>query len=446
LVVSASGIRGIVFEALNPEICSRLASAFAGLLGTGKYVVGRDTRPSGDILAMAVAGGLRAVGSDVVDVGICPTPTIQIAVERHSAAGGIAVTASHNTAEWNALKLISSSGTFLPKSDVDAVIAAFKSRGVKYVGHDRLGLLDADAEAGEYHLSEVLALPVVESEGVRERGYTVAVDCTNGAGADIVPELLRRLGCVVRKLDCRPDGRFRRNPEPLAENLGELCRMVRAEGADIGFALDPDADRLAVVDEQGRALGEDYTLVVCADCVLRRYKGPVVANLSTTMALGNVADRHGVGFFRAPVGEINVVERMKQVEAAIGGEGNGGVILPALHYGRDALVGIALVLTFMCEGGKPLSELMKQFPKYDIVKRKLGLDYEFDPELVREKLEKEFAGCQVNTDDGIRIDMGDGWVHLRRSGTEPAIRLISEAKDSKASNDLIDRVLKVLSG
>jgi len=436
LVISGSGIRGIIYDGLTPDLTCRLASSLVSILGRGKYVLGRDTRPSGGIFQGAVAAGLCGAGGDVVDVGISPTPTIQLAVEHHNARGGIAITASHNPAEWNALKLIS--GT---KEEVDRVVEAARTAAIDYAAHDSAGSVVSDPAACERHASAVLALEDVDPESIRKSGFKVAIDCVNGAGSVMAPGLLEELGCEVHCLDCEPSGDFRRVPEPLAENLGGLCDLVKREGADIGFALDPDGDRLAIVDETGSPIGEEYTLVLCADAVLGRTKGPVVTNLSTTRAVGDVARSHGVEFHRTPIGEINVVNRMKDVGSPIGGEGNGGVILPALHYGRDAMVGMALVLQALARQGRPVSGLLAKYSKYAIFKKKVSLEEDLDVEGLKSILKEEFPGGAFNYDDGIRVDLDQGWLHVRKSGTEPVIRLISETRSLEEAQDMVHRVL-----
>jgi phosphomannomutase len=444
LMISVSGIRGLVFDPLSPEFVCRFAAAFASSLGTGKYVVGRDSRPSGDILKPAVVSGIRGVGCDVIDVGIVPTPTIQMAVETNRAAGGIAITASHNPAEWNALKMISGCGTFLCREDIDRVVDISTSHGIAYASSGGGGSVKEDPGAGDRHIDGILGLDHANAAGIRDHRFKVVIDCTNGAGSLVAPALLRRLGCEVTEISCEPTGLFPRNPEPVKENIGDLCRVVKQGKADVGFALDPDGDRLALVDERGIPVGEDYTLVICADLVLRKSRGPVVTNLSTSMAVEEVARRHGVGFFRTPIGEINVVEKMKEVDSTIGGEGNGGVILPALHFGRDALVGMALVLESLAQDGTTLSELVNRFPRYDIIKQKVRLVDRLDFESLRASLEGEFAGAEFNLDDGIRIDLGDMWLHVRKSGTEPVVRLISEAGGREKAQNLIARALSLL--
>jgi phosphomannomutase len=444
LIISVSGMRGIVFDPLSPEVCARAAAAFAGVVGRGAVVVGRDTRPSGEILKMAVISGLAAAGADVVDLGIVPTPTLQLAVEHHRAAGGIAVTASHNPAEWNALKLVSSAGTFLEKPDVERVAAAFAAGPIAYASAAGAGKVRTDTEACERHIARVLGISYVKPGAIAARGFKVAVDCTNGAASAAIPELLTRLGCRVFEISCDLSGDFKRNPEPLAENLRALSDLVKREGADVGFGFDPDGDRLAVVDERGEALGEDYTLAICADLVLGKKKGPLVTNLSTSLVVEDVARRRGVPFARTPIGEINVVAGMKRAAAVIGGEGNGGVILPEVHYGRDALVGVALVLQALLESGTGLSPMMSGHPKYVIVKEKIAFDRTPDFERVSTAIQAALAGARFNLEDGIRADLGDSWLHVRRSGTEPVVRLIAEARDRAGARALIAKARSVV--
>jgi phosphomannomutase len=439
LVISVSGIRGIAYDPLSPEVCCRFAAALGTILGRGTYVVGRDTRLSGETLERAVLSGLTATGSRVVDLGIATTPTIQLAVEHHRAQGGIAVTASHNPAQWNALKLISSAGTFLERPDVDRITDVFQSGAMAYAPFDQAGALEDDSDAGRRHVDQVLGLGYVDAPRLRKRRLTVAVDCISGAASVVIPSLLEGLGCRVLGLGCEPTGAFARSPEPLPENLKDLCALVRDKGADIGLAFDPDGDRLAIVNERGEAIGEDFTLAISADLVLRERRGPVVTNLSTSMVVEEVARRHGVPFYRAPIGEINVVSKMKQVGSAIGGEGNGGVILPDLHYGRDALVGTALVLQALVESGASLSEMMVKYPKYVILKHKVSFETAPDPRELADRAKRLFPGAQFNLDDGLRVDLGGSWLHIRRSGTEPVIRLIAEAGDSARALALIDQ-------
>jgi len=437
LIIGVSGVRGIVFDPLSPDVCARIAAAFAGLAGNGAIVVGRDTRPSGEILKMAAIAGLASAGADVIDLGLATTPTVQLAVEHHRASGGIAVTASHNGAEWNALKLISRSGTFLAKGEVEKVAAMFRSGRVSYLDWKGGGTLSADQEAGRRHIARVLGSSFIRPEAIKARAFRVAIDCVNGAASVVVPEMLAELGCTVSAINSDTSGDFKRSPEPVAENLGGLRDLVKRDRADVGFAFDPDGDRLALVTEKGDAPGEDMTLAVCADLVLGKSKGPLVTNLSTSRVVEDVAGKHGVPFYRTAIGEINVVAGMKRVGAAIGGEGNGGVILPEIHYGRDALVGLALVLQAMLEAGKQFSEIVGLYPGYAIVKEKVELERMPDFEELASALREQFVGAEFNVEDGVRIDLGRSWLHVRRSGTEPVVRLIAEAPERSQAQDLI---------
>jgi phosphomannomutase len=445
LVISVSGVRGLVFDPLSPEVCSRFAAAFANMLGGGTYVVGRDTRPSGEILEMAVISGIRAAGGSVIAVGISPTPTIQLAVEHHRAKGGIAVTASHNPAEWNAMKLISGAGTFLEKQDVERITEVFRSGISCYAAFDGAGKLSDDKDAGRRHMDKVLGIRFLDASAIAARRFRVAVDCINGAASVVIPEMLEtRLGCEVFPIACEPSGVFKRSPEPLPENLAELSEVIRAKNADIGFAFDPDGDRLALADEKGNPIGEDYTLAICADTVLKRAKGPVVTNLSTSMAVEDIARRHGVNLYRTPIGEANVVAKMKAVGSIVGGEGNGGVILPEVHYGRDALVGTALALQALLESGTIFSEMMVNYPQYVIVKQKVSFDKMPDFDRITALVGERFPGARFNLEDGVRVDSDRGWLHIRKSGTEPVIRFIAEARDRAQALALIDEAKSVI--
>ncbi len=387
----------------------------------------------------AVLAGIQSVGCDVIDVGLAPTPTIQLAVEHHHAAGGLAITASHNPVEWNALKFIGPSGLFLSGEDGAAMREA-TARGIARATWDRLGTVRVDDQAIERHLAQILALPYIDVEALRRRRFHVALDCVRGAGATIMPRLLERLGCTVTAINLETDGRFPRPPEPIAENLSDLERLVCVSGADIGLAVDPDVDRLALVDETGKAVGEDYTLALAAGAVLRRRRGPVVTNLSTSRVVDDAAALAGVEVIRAPVGEVNVAMRMRAVGSPVGGEGNGGVIVSDLHLGRDAPVGAALVLQLLVDDGARLSEVVARRPRYAIVKDKLdrppgGIDLG----TVYAALRSTFAGAGVDTDDGIRFAWADRWVHIRPSGTEPVVRVIAEAPTVEQARELVAR-------
>src|SRR5215210_104525 len=367
LMVSVSGIRGRVGEALTPEVVSRYAAAFGAwsiAQGTARrVVVGRDSRVSGPMFHRIVVGTLQLVGCDVIDIGLTTTPGCQLAVEHHHACGGVMLSASHNPIEWNALKLVGSSGLFLEASEGAALRELLES-GIPYATWDRLGSVVPDADAAARHLAAVLAIPYVDVEAIRRRRFKVALDCVRGAGSTIMPALLGALGCEVVSINMEPDGRFPREPEPIPENLSALEGLVKQSGADIGFAVDPDVDRLAIVSDEGRAIGEDYTLALAAKLVLRHRRGPVVTNLSTSLLVEDVAREAGVEAIRAPVGEVNVATRMRSENAPIGGEGNGGVILPEVHLGRDAPIGAALILQLLAEEGRALSAIVGSLPRY----------------------------------------------------------------------------------
>lgn len=439
LMVSVSGVRGRVGEGLTPEIVSRYAAGFGAwslARSTSRsIVVGRDSRVSGPLYHRTVISALQSVGATVIDVGMAPTPTVQMAVEDHHAAGGLAITASHNPIDWNALKFISSTGLFLDASEGSAM-RAFIERGIPYASWDQLGDLTVDSGATERHIEKILALPYVDVEGIRARRFTVAFDSCHGAGATIMPQLLEQLGCNVHAINLEPDGRFHRSPEPVAENLGELETLVRTSGAAIGFATDPDVDRLALVSDKGKAIGEDYTLAFAARVVLQHRPGTVVTNLSTSRIVDDIAAEAGSHVIRAPVGEVNVATRMRDESAIVGGEGNGGVILPELHLGRDAPVAVALVLQLLHETGESITQLVARYPHYSIVKDKLDRpDGRLDA--VYESLRAAFADAAIDTQDGLRLSWTDRWVHVRPSGTEPIVRVIAEAPTSLQAKILI---------
>lgn len=440
LMVSVSGIRGRVGEGLTPEIVARYAAGFGAWVrsrGDGTVVVGRDSRVSGPMFQRVVLSALQSVGIDVIDIGMAPTPTIQLAVEHHHAGGGLAITASHNPVEWNALKFIGPSGLFLDAND-GAAMRAIADGEIPRARWDELGAVSEDREAIARHLNAVLSLPFIDVEGLRRRRFRVALDCVHGAGSVIIPSLLEALGCEMVAIGLEADGRFPRPPEPVPENLGELERLVRETGADLGLATDPDVDRLALVSDTGVAIGEDYTLALAAQLVLRHRAGPVVANLSTSRVLEDVAAREGRQVIRAPVGEVNVALRMRSEGAAIGGEGNGGVILSEVHLGRDAPVGVALVLQMLLESDEPLSAVVRRYPKYSIVKDKLDRpDAPLDS--VYSALRSEFADAEQDTQDGLRLAWPDRWVHVRPSGTEPIVRVIAEAPTEPEARELIAR-------
>lgn len=443
LMVSVSGIRGRVGEALTPEVVARYAAAFgawSAARGGGPsnaIVVGRDSRVSGPMFHRVVLSALQSVGCRVIDIGLTTTPTCQLAVEDHHAAGGLMISASHNPIEWNALKFIGPTGLFLEASE-GAEMRALVERGIPRASWDRLGEIEPDDRAIARHIDRVLAIPYLDVEGIRARRFSVALDCVRGAGAAIMPALLERLGCRVTAINTETDGRFPRPPEPVAENLGELERLVRDTNAAIGFAVDPDVDRLALVSDAGTAIGEDFTLALAAMLVLRHDRGPIVTNLSTSRIVEDVAARANVPVIRAPVGEVNVAVRMRDERGPVGGEGNGGVILRDVHLGRDAPVGAALLLQLLLEEKKPLSQIVAALPRYVIVKDKLdrpnaALD------VVYQNLRDAFPDGAVDMQDGLRLSWTDRWVHVRPSGTEPIVRVIAEAPTSAEAHDLVKR-------
>ena len=439
LMVSVSGVRGRVGEALTPDVVCRFAAGFgAWAMARGpsrRIVVGRDSRVSGPMFHRAVVAALESVGCEIVDIGMAPTPTVQLAVEHHHAAGGLAITASHNPIEWNALKFIGSSGLFLDAAEGAAMRATVESVFPRATW-DRLGHVVADNEAVARHVDAILALSFLDVEGIRRRRFRVALDTCRGAGAVIMPQLLERLGCETVSINLEPDGRFPRPPEPVAANLGELEELVRSSGAEIGFATDPDVDRLALVSEQGRALGEDYTLALAAGLVLRHRSGPVVTNLSTSRIVDDIVERAGSRVVRAPVGEVNVAVRMRTEGAVVGGEGNGGVILPELHLGRDAPLGVAILLQLLLEEERPLSQIVADYPRYSIVKEKLDRP-SASLDSVYAALRSTFATASADTQDGLRLAWDDAWVHVRPSGTEPVVRVIAEAPSEARAQAII---------
>lgn len=439
LMESVSGVRGRVGDAMTPEVVARYALAFGvwSLLRSKSRVIvlGRDTRVSGPIFHRVAGASLEAAGVHVVDVGVAPTPTIQLAVEHFHAAGGLAITASHNPIEWNALKFISSSGMFLDAAQGSELRTLMQS-GVRGATWGNLGFTEPDSGAIQRHIEAILALSVIDQESIKRHGFRVALDTCHGAGSIIMPDLLQRLGCDVHLINGTPDGRFHRPPEPVAENLTELEQAVRETNAAIGLATDPDVDRLALVSDAGRAIGEDYTLALAARVVLARQRGVVITNLSTSRIVDDMAREFAAPVERAPVGEINVAGRMRDRKAVIGGEGNGGVILPELHLGRDAPLAAALALQLLADEGVRLSSVVARYPQYAIVKEKLDRpDAPLDT--VYEALRAAFPDATADTQDGLRLSWSDRWVHVRPSGTEPIVRVIAEAPTRVAADELI---------
>ncbi|MEW6203346.1 MAG: phosphoglucosamine mutase [bacterium] len=440
LKISISGIRGVVGDTLTPSLLVRFAESFGTYINSGAIVIGRDTRPSGEMVKFAVTAGLTAAGCQVLDLGVCPVPTIQFMVRRLKADGGIAITASHNPAQWNALKFIRNDGCFLNAHQARELIDIYHQGDYIKAPADKIKNPRAIENAVKYH-TEAIIKKIGKLPGGKKP--LAVVDCVNGAGAVMSVDFLNALGCDVIGLYTKPDGHFPRPPEPLPENLGKLCDAVRRTGADIGFAQDADADRLAVVDEKGRPIGEDYTLALAADYILRREKGTVVVNLATSHAVDDIAAAHGCPIVKTRIGEINVVERMKTEHAVIGGEGNGGVIYPAVNYTRDSFAAMALILHHLKNSRKKVSALAAALPQYRIVKTSLPcpthkafalLDY------LREKFSEENPDCT----EGIKIQRGNAWTLIRPSNTEPIVRIMSEAKTAPAARRLNEEFEKIV--
>jgi phosphomannomutase len=453
LIASISGIRGVVGDGLDPSVLVRYAGAYGTWIRERSkearrdpvVVVGRDARPSGPACAQIVIGTLRGMGCTVVDVGLATTPTVEMAVLRHNAAGGIILSASHNPEEWNALKLLNERGEFLTPGQGEEVIRRADAGEAEPVGAFDLGGLEVES-ALEPHIDAILDLDVIDREAIAGLDATVVVDGVNSVGGQALPALLRRLGVApdqIVRLNCEPTGRFAHPAEPRPEHLTELTQRVADEGADLGLAVDPDADRLALVDDRGRFILEELTQVLAADFLWRHRSGPFVTNLSSSRAIDDVAARHGESVYRSAVGEINVVERMRDVDAILGGEGNGGVILPDLHYGRDALVGTALVLQYLAETETPLSALHDDLPHYAMVKDKRDLP-EVDVDAVLREMAERYAEEDHSTIDGLKINFSDRWVHMRPSNTEPILRVYAEAPSEEEAQDLADRFKREL--
>ena len=455
LIKSISGIRGTIGghtgDTLNPLDIVKFTTAYAmfirksrGAACVGKIVVGRDARISGDMVRCVVCGTLLGAGFDVIDIGFATTPTTELAVRMAEADGGIIITASHNPRQWNALKLLNSEGEFLSKADGNEVLALADSEDLVYADVDSLGHYIYDETFNRKHIEAVLALKLVDVEAVRKAHFRVCVDTINSVGGIILPELLKELGVEYEILNGTPDGDFAHNPEPLEKNLGGIMERMRGGGFDLGIVVDPDVDRLAFICEDGRMFGEEYTLVSVADYVLSHTPGNTVSNLSSTRALRDVTERHGGRYTASAVGEVNVTTKMKEVGAVIGGEGNGGVIYPESHYGRDALVGIALFLSSLAQKGCKVSELRATFPDYYIAKNRIDLTPTTDIDAILAKVKQMYADQQVNDIDGVKIDFPDKWVHLRKSNTEPIIRVYSEAATMEAADALGKQIMDVV--
>lgn len=453
LIKSISGIRGTIGgpagEGLTPVDVVKFTAAFFELLkrrsGTKKLtvVIGRDARVSGQMVSDLVVGTLTGCGVDVIDLGLSTTPTVELAVTAENADGGIILTASHNPKQWNALKLLNNRGEFISGDDGAELLIIAENEDFNFAEVDRLGSVSVINDYIERHIQLILKLPLVDVGAIAKANFHVAIDCVNSTGGLALPKLLRALGVPkITELYCEPTGHFPHNPEPLPEHLTELSSVIKKSGADVGFVVDPDVDRLAMVCEDGEMFGEEYTLVAVADYVLSQKKGNTVSNMSSTRALRDVTEKAGGTYTASAVGEVNVVNAMKQTNAVIGGEGNGGIIYPDLHYGRDALVGIALFLTHLSKTGKTASQLRASYPNYHISKNKIELTPETDVDGILESIEKKYSSQPVNTVDGVKIEFGKEWVHLRRSNTEPIIRIYSESENVSTAENLANKIIQ----
>lgn len=447
LIKSISGIRGTIGgragEALTPMDIAKFTAAYATFIDRTtslpyrSIVVGHDARISGPMVMDLVVGTLMGMGFDVVNIGPASTPTTEMAVVMEEACGGLILTASHNPKEWNALKLLNEKGEFLSSDEGQEVLRIAHEREYVFADVNHLGHYYKNTTYNRRHIQKVLALDLVDTEAIRKAGFTVAVDAVNSVGGVVIPELLRALGVEnIIQINCDPTGNFAHNPEPIPENLSQISQIVRDSGADLGFVVDPDVDRLAIVMENGEMFVEEYTLVAIADYVLSKTPGPAVSNLSSSRALSDIAAKHRCPYVASAVGEVNVTSLMRHIRAVIGGEGNGGVIYPELHYGRDALVGVALFLTLLAKSGKKVSELKKDYPQYAIAKTKVELTETTDVDAILEAVKEKYANAKLTTIDGVKIDFPHSWVHLRKSNTEPIIRIYSEAPTMEEAKEL----------
>jgi phosphomannomutase len=448
LIKSISGTRGTIGGKaglnLTPLDIVETTAAFGYYLrtttGNARIVVGRDGRISGEIVKNLIVNTLLALGMDVIDLDLSTTPTVEIAIPAEKAAGGIIVTASHNPKNWNALKLLNSRGEFISAAEGQQVVSLSENKAVEFATVEKLGHYRRDDTYIQKHIDQILALQLVETEAIRSKGFRVAVDCINSTGATSVIPLLEQLGCEVFAIHDAITGDFAHNPEPLAEHLEDLSRLVVEKHAHLGIAVDPDVDRLVFVSEDGEMFGEEYTLVAVSEYILRNQRGNTVSNLSSTRALQVVTEKMDGKYYAAAVGEVNVVEKMKEVNAVIGGEGNGGIIYPALHYGRDALAGIALFMSYLAKYGKPVSFLRRSYPAFFMSKEKITLDPEIDLDGLFENLKFRYGQHRLTTIDGLKIDLDEGWIHLRRSNTEPIIRIYTEGNSPTTAKHLARKI------
>lgn len=451
LIKSISGIRGTIGGRTNDNLTPVDAVKFAAAYGTWlqsyaakdrlKVVIGRDARLSGEMIQNLVVSTLVGLGIDVIDLGLSTTPTVEIAVPLEKADGGIILTASHNPKQWNALKLLNEKGEFLDAEQGAKILSLAEKEDFEFAEVDDLGEIIKNDSYIDIHIDEVLELPLVDAETIKKANFKVVVDGVNSTGGIAIPKLLEELGVEVVKLYCDPTGHFPHNPEPLKEHLGDICRKVVEEKADFGIVVDPDVDRLAFISNDGEMFGEEYTLVACADYVLSKTKGNTVSNLSSSRALRDITEKHGGTYEAAAVGEVNVVTKMKANNAIIGGEGNGGIIYPESHYGRDALVGTALFLMLMAERGGTVAELRASYPSYFMSKKKIELTPDLDVDALLEAMHLKYKDEEVSTIDGVKIDFPENWVHLRKSNTEPIIRIYTEAKSQAEADSLADRII-----
>ena len=455
LIKSISGIRGTIGgtagEGLNPLDITKFVAAYATLIRktttntSNTIVVGRDARISGEMVRSCVCGTLMGMGFDVIDIGLASTPTTELAVTMSGSCGGIILTASHNPRQWNALKLLNEKGEFLNAAEGAEVLSIAAAEAFEFADIDHIGHYTKDESYNQKHIDSVLALDLVDVEAIRKANFKVAIDCVNSVGGVVLPELLAQLGVgTVEKLYCDPTGDFQHNPEPLEKNLTDIMGLMKKADLDVAFVVDPDVDRLAIIDENGNMYGEEYTLVTVADYILQHTPGNTVSNLSSTRALRDVTRKYGLEYNASAVGEVNVVTKMKDTGAVIGGEGNGGVIYPASHYGRDALVGIALFLTYLAKKQMTVSELRKTYPAYYMAKNRIDLTPDVDVDAILVKVKEIYANEEVNDIDGVKIDFPDKWVHLRKSNTEPIIRVYSEAGSPEEAAAIGEAVMKVV--
>jgi phosphomannomutase len=438
LMVSVSGIRGIIGNGLDPQTIVKYTSAYADFCGKGKIILGSDGRISGDMVRNLVVGTLTAKGNDVIDIGVCPTPTVLFNVKNLKAAGGIQISASHNPNEWNALKLLNKQGEFMSPEENKKMLSLLDETEKNYVGWNKLGKVVKYEKGLTDHINAVLKMDYINVAKIRKRKFKVLLDCVNGAGAYSMPQFLEKFGCKVIAINSEKSGIFPRLPEPIPENLKATMRAVKKHKADIGIVVDPDVDRLVLITEKGEPFSEENTITQAVKFYLSKKKGNAVVNLSTTRAVDDAAVQNNCKVFRSPVGEANVVKKMKEVKAVIGGEGSGGVIVPKVNFGRDALVGSAIMLQHLLEFGGKMSELKKSLPQYFIAKKKIELGA-MNPDDVIKRLVEKYKDEKINLEDGLRIDFEDHWAHFRKSNTEPIIRCIVEAKSKKSADELAEK-------